>query len=210
MISIWVCSLCEIHTYSRIGLEVHFNGEMHQKQLNLVDILDPKYLSSLELTATINHNGEIDFSQVATAEDSRILERILSSKKFPKINSGFEGQQFLGRKEGSSMIHDLRKCHSIPKQAKRVLKCNKLSTSDFIDLSTFTKLEKSCVLVESNKIIGILIPEFYPNEECDSYHTWAKKFYDEGGVVERSPSISEGRMVMSGWRDNNFYHSVQR
>jgi hypothetical protein len=47
--------------------------------LSLVDILNMRYLSLLELMATINHNDDIDPLKEATVKNSITIERILRS-----------------------------------------------------------------------------------------------------------------------------------
>jgi hypothetical protein len=70
---------------------------------------------------------------------------------------------------------------------------------DFLD--AFTKISTTAILVENEKVMGIIDFNFFPNELINILTNDCSILYTAGGIVERDKEKNVGDMVVFGWRN---------
>lgn len=98
---------------------------------------------------------------------------------------------------------------SIPSSVRKVLKVEKLCLLKKEEqlaydkdeaLRDLSEIHHSVVLVDSNIIVGIIVFDEIPTNECAQIEEISRGIYDAGGKVKRGNAKGSDKIVMCGWR----------
>lgn len=125
---------------------------------------------------------------------------------------------YLISKKSKEVISILRSQKiNIPKQVKKVYVCKENIPYTEVNgtlpdnLEGFTCLQQNCVLIDDScNILGILVHNFYENQIATGLFDKVHNIYKTGGEVNRGKTKKGKRMVMCGYRWDNFIEGIHR
>lgn len=102
------------------------------------------------------------------------------------------------RKEGA----DIPSCVKCVVKVLKIFNYKEMSKEfDFEEsLVNSVELVNSCLILDGEEIIGILVLNGISDDEASSLGSRASRLWGSGGYVERSPDKLSGLMAMFGWR----------